>query len=178
MKLKKFNQFLKDINEDLDPREEMTPTEEYDDVDSFKKELGDEELTEDDFADEDGEDVDELEVDNTDEFDESEDEVSSEEEEEEGHEYKGSELMRELADKLGTEVVDNQIEYDGKVINYYSETEKFHIGRDKFVTIDEVLDFLGKGSQESFNDEELDEETIGEELEGLGESRRYIKRFN
>ena len=174
MRLKKFNQFLKNINEDQ-TTPEVDPIENYDTPDAFRDELGDEELGEDDFADDmDEEDV----VNNPDEFDESEEDFSEEEAEEEGQEYEGTKLMQELASKLGTEVVDNQIDYEGKTINYYSETEKFHIGRDKFDTIDEVIDFLGagSGSEEIEADEEYPD-TRGE-LEGIGESRRYIKRFN
>lgn len=63
--------------------------------------------------------------------------------EEEEDEYKGRMLMIELADKLGTELEeDGSIEYEGNRINFYSETEKFHIGKNKFETVDEVLDFL------------------------------------
>jgi len=72
--------------------------------------------------------------------------------EEEDDEYIGTRLMKELADKLGTEVIDNKIVYDGKTINFYSETEKFHIGNKKFATPDEVINFLDKniGVSESF----------------------------
>lgn len=195
MKLKKFKQF---INEDLDPAdvEELQDTEVeldggYDTVDDFKKEFGDDELDEEDFDHDDSDDddddidfstereeefvepdgdvVDEIGQDVSLDDDSFDDEVKDEnfEEEEEGHEYKGNLLMRELADKLGTEVSGNQINYNGKKINYYSETEKFHIGREKFETVEEVLDFLNPQEEEN-----------KEELEGLGESRKYIKRFN
>lgn len=154
MKLKKFKQFVQNISEELTEEEfrQGKEDEKYDDVADFKNELGDDELKEDDFgSDEDEDDFDGI--NNPDEFDETEIPVETEtetetEEEEEGHEYKGNILMRELADKLGTKVVDNQIEYNGKTINYYSETEKFHIGRDKFDTIEEVLDFVGSGDSE------------------------------
>jgi len=65
-------------------------------------------------------------------------------EEEEGHEYEGTKLMKELSQKLGTEVVNNSIEYNGKKINFFSETDSFHIDKKKFKTIDEVLEYLGK----------------------------------
>lgn len=63
--------------------------------------------------------------------------------EEEEDEYKGRMLMEELADELGTEVKeDGSIEYEGNKINFYSETENFHIGKNKFETVEEVLNFL------------------------------------
>lgn len=65
-------------------------------------------------------------------------------EEDDEDEYFGTKLLKELSDKLGTEVVDNKIVYDGKTINFYSETEKFHIGNKKFSTPDEVIDYLDK----------------------------------
>lgn len=63
---------------------------------------------------------------------------------EEEDEYVGQKLLEELAEKLGAEVVNNQIQYEGKTINFYSETEKFHIGKKKFSTPDEVINFLKK----------------------------------
>lgn len=67
-----------------------------------------------------------------------------EEVEEEGHEYEGTILMNELADRLGTKVVNNTIDYNGKKINFYSETEAFHVDRNKFDTVDEVVEYLTK----------------------------------
>jgi len=70
-------------------------------------------------------------------------------EEEEGHEYEGTKLMSELAQKLGTKITDNSIVYKkekndlGKKINFFSETESFHVDNKKFKTIDEVLEYLG-----------------------------------
>lgn len=68
--------------------------------------------------------------------------LGGEEGEEESGEYEGTVLLKELADKLGTEVTDNEINYNGKKINYYSETEKFHIGKEKFDTIEDVISYL------------------------------------
>ena len=180
MKLKKFNQFIK---EDLDPENEVG----YDSVDDFKKELGEEELSEEDFDHEDYDD-DDFSTEREEEFAETPEDIVGElgdddfeddddfevEEEEEGHEYKGNLLMQQLADALGEEVVNNQINYNGQKINYYSETEKFHIGREKFETIEEVMDFLKPQTDVA---EETPEVIRGEELEGVGESRKYIKRF-
>ena len=181
MKLKKFNQFIK---EDLDPENEVG----YDSVDDFKKELGEEELSEEDFDHEDDDDDDDFTTEREEEFAETPEDIVGElgdddfeddddfevEEEEEGHEYKGNLLMQQLADALGEEVVNNQINYNGQKINYYSETEKFHIGREKFETIEEVMDFLKPQTDVA---EETPEVIRGEELEGVGESRKYIKRF-
>jgi hypothetical protein len=80
------------------------------------------------------------------------DEIAETEEEsddmlEEEDEYIGHKLLGELAKKLGTEVVNNQINYDGKKINFYSETEMFHVDKKKFKTIDEVIDFLTKSKK-------------------------------
>lgn len=83
-------------------------------------------------------DMDSVETENVD--DSIEDEMD--EQEEESGQYIGNKLMNELASKLGTTVVNNSIDYEGKKINYYSETEAFHIGNNKFDTISEVLDFL------------------------------------
>lgn len=65
--------------------------------------------------------------------------------EEESYQYIGSKLMNELAEKLGTVVINNEIEYDGKKINYFSETECFHIDDKKFETIDEAFEYLTQG---------------------------------
>jgi hypothetical protein len=65
-----------------------------------------------------------------------------EEEEEEGGQYIGQKMMAELAEKLGAEVVDGAIEYNGQKVNFYSETEMFHIGKKKFKTTDQVVTYL------------------------------------
>lgn len=77
-------------------------------------------------------------------------------EEEEGV-YIGTQLMEELARELGVEIVDNEINYDGHVINFYSETEAFDIDGESYTrdergkkvpikTVEQVLDFLGGSS--------------------------------
>jgi len=63
---------------------------------------------------------------------------------EEEDSYIGTKMLNELARKLGTEVVDGSINYEGNKINFFSETEKFHIGKKKFATVEEVLAFLEK----------------------------------
>jgi hypothetical protein len=113
---------------------------------------------------------------------EAEEEMEEEMEEEEGQ-YIGTKLMNELAEKLGTEVVDNKIMYNDTEINFFSEDEKFHIGKNKFETVDEVLEFLtGAGDSGSMDTEE--DETSGFLPEPMEEERpfeskrhRYINRF-
>jgi len=66
-----------------------------------------------------------------------------EEKEEEGGEYNGQKLMKELANKLSTEVnTDGSINYEGKKVSFYSETEMFHVDKKKFKTVDEVVNYL------------------------------------
>lgn len=77
--------------------------------------------------------------------------------EEEGGEYMGSQMLQNLADSLGTEVVDNSVEYNGKKVNFYSETEMFHVDKKKFKTVEEVVDYL-EASTPSDNDMSLDGE--------------------
>jgi hypothetical protein len=90
--------------------------------------------------------------------------------EEEGGEYQGQMLLNQLANELGTEVAeDGSVNYEGKKINFYSETEKFHVDGKKFSTVEEVVDYLG-GSNESpehvHDDEVLEEEPSFDETEG------------
>lgn len=68
--------------------------------------------------------------------------------EEEGGEYMGVQMLQNLADSLGTEVVDNSVEYNGKKVNFYSETEMFHVDKKKFKTVEEVVDYLEGGAFE------------------------------
>ena len=73
-----------------------------------------------------------------------------EDEEEEGDEYIGQRLMNELGDMLDAPVVNNTITYEGRKINFFSETEKFHIDNKQFDTPQEVYDYLmGEGEQPS-----------------------------
>lgn len=89
--------------------------------------------------------------------------------EEEGT-YIGAEMLQNLADALGTEVMDNAVEYEGKKVNFYSETEKFHVDKKKFATVQEVVDYL-TGGQPSHSEkiekmeDQLDE--MSDEVEEL-----------
>lgn len=69
-------------------------------------------------------------------------EIEQDSMEEEGGEYMGTQMLQNLADSLGTEVVDNSVEYNGKKVNFYSETEMFHVDKKKFKTVEEVVDYL------------------------------------
>jgi len=68
-------------------------------------------------------------------------------EEEESGEYEGTKRLNKLAEILGASVSNNEIDYEGQKIRFYSEDEKFHIGKDKFETPEEVVEFL-QGSEE------------------------------
>jgi len=76
--------------------------------------------------------------------------------EEEGQ-YEGTKKLNQLASELGTEVVDNAINYEGKKINFYSETEKFHVDNKKFKTIEEVLNYLNISKETTLKEEPLTE---------------------
>jgi len=64
--------------------------------------------------------------------------------EEEGA-YIGTQMLKDLADALGAEVMDNAVQYEDKTINFFSETEKFHVDKKKFATVEEVVDYLTGG---------------------------------
>lgn len=110
--------------------------------------------------------------------------------EEEGT-YIGTEMLQDLADALGTEVMNNAVEYEGKKVNFYSETEMFHVDKKKFATVEEVVDYLTGGSspkaQMDENDTESFEDELEEEVEDLEDEfeedeeliqrDRYIKEF-
>lgn len=70
------------------------------------------------------------------------DEIESDFTEDDEEEYIGNKLMAELAKRLGVEVEDGQINYEGQLVDFYSETEMFHIGNKKFKTVDEAFDYL------------------------------------
>jgi len=95
--------------------------------------------------------------------------VADELPEEEGGEYQGQILLNQLANELGTEVdADGSINYEGKKINFFSETEKFHVDGKKFSTPEEVVNYLG-GSNESpehIHTHEHEEEPSFDESEG------------
>jgi hypothetical protein len=83
--------------------------------------------------------------------------------EEEGT-YIGTQMIQDLADALGTEVIDNAVQYEGKTINFYSETEKFHVDKKKFTTVEEVVDYL-TGGKSPIEKEMIETEEEGESME-------------
>lgn len=62
--------------------------------------------------------------------------------EEEAGDYHGSVGMRKIAKALGEELDGNQLMHDGHKINFFSETEMYHVDRKKFKTPEEVIKFL------------------------------------
>jgi len=94
--------------------------------------------------------------------------------EEEGT-YIGTEMLQDLADALGAEVMDNSVEYEGKKVNFYSETEKFHVDKKKFSTVEEVVDYLTGGesaiekemreTEEEKAKQMIEDESMEDELE-------------
>lgn len=131
--IRKYDDFVKSkINEDIEPM--MTP-----DVAESETEEGFEST----------EDVEEIDSANL--VDSQEDVLPESElvddEEEESGEYHGTLMMKELAQMLGAELTNNEIDYNGQKINFYSETEKFHVGKNKFDTPEEVVEYL-QGTEE------------------------------
>jgi hypothetical protein len=68
--------------------------------------------------------------------------VNEEYEIEEESEYKGTAYIKELAKMLGVEAIGNEIDYKGQKVNFYSETDKIHIGNEEFDTPEEAYDYL------------------------------------
>lgn len=127
--IKKYNQFVNDrINEDVENFEDDL------DINQQEPELADNELEE--------------------ELDEFENESEEEEMEEEGGDVYNAKLQ-EVADKLGAEVSNGKVEYNGKKIIFPSETEMYHVGNKKFKTADEVVSFL-EGESNRLADDEAD----------------------
>ena len=92
--------------------------------------------------------------------------------EEEGGEYQGQILLNQLANELGTEVdTDGSINYEGKKINFFSETEKFHVDGKKFSTVEEVVNYLGSSNEApkmtTDEEDEMTGEREGERRAGL-----------
>ena len=130
MKLKKYNQYIK---EDLTPMSAEAENDMTGEIEGERK-VGQDELMDDEFMDYDGDDASTLPGNNM-----------SDDQEEEEYEYEGTKLMKELADKLGAKVENNSINFDGKKIEYFSETGAFAINRKgKYKTADEVVDKLTK----------------------------------
>lgn len=72
------------------------------------------------------------------------DEIVDEDPEEE-YEFQGEKMLQDLANRLGVKVENNVINYNGKKIEFFSETEAFAIDRKgKYKTADEVISKLEK----------------------------------
>ena len=98
--------------------------------------------------------------------------------EEEGGEYVGQKMMAELADTLGVNIEsDGSINYEGQKINFYSETEKFHIGKEKFDSVESVVKHLENSKpEEKLSDIDEDEYEKGDmPFESKSYKRRYSK---
>jgi hypothetical protein len=98
-----------------------------------------------------------------------------EQEEEEGGEYIGKKMMNGLSSELGTEIdEDGSINYNGKKINFYSETEKFHVDKKKFDTVEDVVNYVGGEIPVNIDEEPIgiDEDEYGDNY-GKFESKSY-----
>lgn len=60
--------------------------------------------------------------------------------------YIGDKLLKELAEKTGGVLEGNSVTIDGKKVDFFSETEAFHVDGEKFKTVDEVINHLDNGS--------------------------------
>lgn len=148
--VRKFNEFVKNrVNEDVEPIENPT-------ADSPELEVG----------------LDATAAAEADDQSNLIDEPEENWEEEESGEYEGTKLMKELAEVLGAEVTNNEIDYNGHKIHYYSETEAFHVDRKKFENIEEVVAYL-EGEGEQHNHSHENEPELENELEPALESRRF-----
>ena len=181
--IKKFDEFISSkTNEDIDSIETPEILDEFESEDDQtntvdRMEIPDDELS---IMDEQPEDDD---LENTSEIEEP---IESNYEEEESGEYRGTVMMNQLAEMLGSEVINNEIKYDGKEINYYSETDKFHVDGEKFETPEEVMNYLNgrndtteitNNEDEIFGEHETELDVPAEEeIEEVIESKK-IKGF-
>ena len=160
--IKRYNQFVNErVNEEFE--------EEFDEIDTNQQES---DLAARDLEEELGE------TDVEANFDDEEEQM-----EEEGGDLYQSKLQ-EVATKLGVEVEDGKVMYNGKKIIFPSETEMYHVGGKKFKTSDEVVDYLeGSTDLENTPNMEIGEESndLVEEPEmELQESKSYrnTRKFN
>ena len=103
-------------------------------------------------------------------------------EEEEGGEYIGQKMMNDLASELGSEIgTDGSIDYNGKKINFYSETEMFHVDKKKFKTSDEVINYLDSSNEDPVEPEESErmKDEFNKDVEDIEEfeSKSYKRTF-
>lgn len=172
--IRSFNNFKRNkINEELTPMSgeiESNPNmdeieHEEDDINFDEEELeGGYSIGDDDIDD----DIDSEDIENKIADDQ---EISLNSEEEEGDEYIGQKLMSELGDMLDAPIINNSVSYAGKTINFYSETEKFHVDNKQFDTPQEVYDYLM--SEEPSSDDILNKSEVEAEEEFVEESKSY-----
>jgi predicted house-cleaning noncanonical NTP pyrophosphatase (MazG superfamily) len=98
-----------------------------------------------------------------------------EDDEEEGYEYIGDQKMKELGSLLGTDKNENgAIVYNGKEVNFYSETEKFHVDNKKFNTAEEVVEYLnGAGDKHKHRNRPVEQPEEEERLDPEFEAKSY-----
>lgn len=168
--IKRYNQFVNDkINEDLESDENINDFNEnpmdfnQEPVDDFEEPMNDFEPS-DDF--------DDVNFDG----DEQISNLSGEEEEED--EYTGTQKMEELAEELGVELRDDgSLNYNGIEVHFYSETEKFHIDKMRFTTVEEVINYLENGDAGDTGDDiesnSFDQISDTDFENTIGESKRY-----
>jgi hypothetical protein len=156
--IKKYNQFVNErVNEEFESEEEF-------DTNQQEHELAIRDL-EHEFKDLES-DVKEAPIEDL------ESEEMEEEMEEEGGDVYANKLQ-EVADKLGSEVTNGKVEYNGQKIIFPSETEMFHVGNKKFKTADEVVTFI-EGESNKLADKEFDEMDEDERYAmKVGESKSY-----
>lgn len=125
MKLKRYDQY---INEDLtDMRPDM-------EIPEMEEEISGAEMEEETVAGDS----------NVSPMNTEADEIVDEDPEEE-YEFQGEKMLQDLANRLGVKVENNVINYNGKKIEFFSETEAFAIDRKgKYKTADEVISKLEK----------------------------------
>lgn len=147
MFIKKYNQFVKTkVNEDIDLPEDTI---------NGNPELASEEDVEMEVNDMD--DSDDMGITGENEYQEIENATEEEEEmEEEGGAYIGQKMIQDLADALDVQPdADGSVTYNGKKINFYSETEKFHVDKKKFSSVEEVVNYLNGDVESTATPEDI-----------------------
>lgn len=177
MKLHRYNQFVKKLNEEREVPEYDTPADfrkamgkgDFDEDEEFdippvkrpmiEKPVDDEDMP----GDEDMHDEDEYMAgdEDMDMYDDEDEEMPGDESmyvndvssDEESEEYvSDGKKLYDLADMLDAEVVDNQVTYGDQVVNYYSETGNLHIGSKEFETAEDAAEYLKGGDARMVRD--------------------------
>lgn len=176
--IKRYNQFVNDkINEDLESGENINDFNEnpmdfnQEPVDDFEEPMND-------FEPNDGDDFDGGNFDDVSGFDGDEEISNLSGEEEEEDDYPGTQKMEELAEELGVELrEDGSLSYNGVEVHFYSETEKFHIDKMRFTTVEEVINYLENGDAGDTSDDvesnSFDQISDADFENTIEESKRY-----